>query len=441
MTPDQGPRPGRARRSRAAGRSLLLVVLTLGAWAGAGAGQDLPAPPERPTAYLVTVGPGDAVWERFGHNLIWIHDPATGDDVGYNYGLFSFEQENFLLRFIQGRMRYWMAGLSVERQLEAYRSQNRSIRIQELALTADEVAELHRFLEWNERPENRFYGYDYYRDNCSTRVRDALDRILGGRLGAWARARPTDASYRDHTLRQTHGLFWVSVGMHFGLGPTVDEPLSAWEAMFIPMELEAHLRDFTVEGEGGEDVPFVRADWTYHQADRPPTPNSTPRWILSFGALGAVLSALFLALGRGVRAPADPGSAGPDDGRPTRRRALLALATLWLVVMGLVGTLIGLLWAFTDHWGTQWNLNLWHAGPLHLVLAGLIWFAFGDRQWTRRTARGAAAVVALLTLLGLGIQALPGPEQTNAEFLLLLVPTNLALAWTVWRAAAPPHNT
>ena len=60
-------------------------------------------------AWLVTVGPGDAVWERFGHSLLWIHDPEHGTDEAYNYGLFSFEQEHFLLRFVMGHMDYWMA--------------------------------------------------------------------------------------------------------------------------------------------------------------------------------------------------------------------------------------------------------------------------------------------------------------------------------------------
>jgi Domain of unknown function (DUF4105) len=80
-------------------------------------GQSRPAdrPSARPpgselTVYLMTMGPGKRVWERFGHNAIWIHDPVRGTDQTYNYGLFDLRQENFLLRFIQGRMWYWMQG-------------------------------------------------------------------------------------------------------------------------------------------------------------------------------------------------------------------------------------------------------------------------------------------------------------------------------------------
>ena len=144
----------------------------------------LPAsPPDTAlTVYLMTMGPGKRVWERFGHNAIWIHDPVSGTDQAYNYGLFDFRQQNFLLRFIQGRMWYWMQGFPAQSYVEPYRRANRSVWVQELEMPPGARRELQEFLEWNERPENRFYHYDYYRDNCSTRVRDALDRALGGRI-------------------------------------------------------------------------------------------------------------------------------------------------------------------------------------------------------------------------------------------------------------------
>jgi hypothetical protein len=75
-----------------------------------------------------------------------------------------------------------MQGFDVEQHLGAYVAANRSIWIQELNLTPAQSAALRDFLEWNELPENRFYQYDPYRDNCSTRIRDAIDRVLGGRL-------------------------------------------------------------------------------------------------------------------------------------------------------------------------------------------------------------------------------------------------------------------
>ena len=93
------------------------------------------------TISLITVAPGSKSWEMFGHNAIRVRDAARGTDVSYNYGLFSFQQENFLLRFIQGRMLYWMAGLGTDTMLETYRGANRSIWEQELNLTPEQRIE------------------------------------------------------------------------------------------------------------------------------------------------------------------------------------------------------------------------------------------------------------------------------------------------------------
>ena len=130
----------------------------------------------------MTMGPGAEVWERFGHNAIWIHDPTAEPDTAYNYGLFDFRQENFLLRFARGEMWYWMAGFPAEAYVQTYVEDNRSVWLQELNLPPAARLELRRFLRWNERPANRFYHYDYYNDNCSTRVRDAIDRVIGGAI-------------------------------------------------------------------------------------------------------------------------------------------------------------------------------------------------------------------------------------------------------------------
>ena len=93
-----------------------------------------PEPGSELRVYLLTMGPGERVWERFGHNAIWIRDPASQPDTAYNYGLFDFQQENFLLRFIRGQMWYWMAGFPAEAYVRTYVRDNRSVWVQELNL-------------------------------------------------------------------------------------------------------------------------------------------------------------------------------------------------------------------------------------------------------------------------------------------------------------------
>ena len=129
---------------------LLVLVCPLILLSGISAAQtDRPAaPPPRPprlTVYLMTMGPGKAVWERFGHNAIWIHDPVRGTDEAYNYGLFDLRQEKFLVRFLQGRMWYWMQGFPAESYVQLYRRANRSVWIQELEMSPEAKRELQNF--------------------------------------------------------------------------------------------------------------------------------------------------------------------------------------------------------------------------------------------------------------------------------------------------------
>src|SRR4051812_35168994 len=130
--------------------------------------------------YLLTFGWGDVAWERFGHNAIWIRDRARGTDITYNWGMFDFNQPHFVWRFVTGDTKYWMQAFDLNTILDAYKRENRSILAQELNFTPAQRLELQRYVTMNALPQNKFYRYDYYRDNCSTRLRDALDHALGG---------------------------------------------------------------------------------------------------------------------------------------------------------------------------------------------------------------------------------------------------------------------
>jgi hypothetical protein len=377
---------------------------------------------------LVTVGPGDAVWERFGHNYIWVQDPERGVDEAYNYGMFDFQAENFFLNFARGRMMYWMAGVDPYLSLEHYSGQNRSIWIQELNLDAARAAELRDFLAWNQRPENRTYRYDYYRDNCSTRVRDALDQVLGGAL---RRATDTTSgtSYRWHTAR----LIGVGIadapiftGINTGLGPAADEPITRWEEMFLPMKLRDRLAELTVPGPGGAAVPLV-ASTRVMPATRP-AELQQPRagWVWGFLAVGALLAA-----GLALLAGAVPRSRAARFG-------FAAGSSLWCLFAGMGGLILLGLWLLTDHAIAYRNENLLQLSPLALPLALFLpALAYGAR-WAARPVLWLSAGVAALSLLGLVLQLLPGVDQGNGTAIALALPLNLALAWTARRLAARP---
>jgi hypothetical protein len=215
-----------ARRAAALCGLLLLPAAPARAQAGTAAGDTTGGGALR--IFVVTYGPGEQVWERFGHDAIVVQDGATGESVSYNYGMFDFRQENFILRFARGQMLYWMQGIPSAWYDRTYVRADRSIWRQELNLTPAQRVELRRFLEWNALEENKYYAYDYFRDNCATRVRDALDRVLGGRIRAATDTIATPYSYRWHTRRLVAAQPLVYTGIDLGLGRPTDRPISAW---------------------------------------------------------------------------------------------------------------------------------------------------------------------------------------------------------------------
>ena len=377
--------------------------------------------------FVMTMGPGDLVWERFGHNALWVHDPRTGTDAAYNYGMFDFAQENFFKNFIQGRMRYWVAGIDAGRTLEHYAAMNRSVAVQELNLTPAQAASLADFLAANELPQNRFYRYDYYRDNCSTRVRDAIDRVLGGRLKAATAHVPSGATYRSHTERLTAAgpadvpIFTALMG---GLGPAADRPISRWEEMFLPGALHDRLGELRVPDASGRMVPLVLREREAVPSTRPAPPAAPPSWIPGYLVAGLALGgALALLAARARRSGA-------------ARFGFAAVAGLWLLFAGVGGWVLAGLWSLTDHTIAYRNENILQLSPLALPLVLLLpALAYGAR-WAARPARLLAAAMAALSVLGFVLQPLPGLDQANGWIIALALPVNLALAWAARRMSA-----
>ena len=385
-------------------------------------------PPVRPSArppaltvYLMTMGPGKRVWERFGHNAIWIHDPVHGTDQAYNYGLFDFRQHNFLLRFIQGRMWYWMQGFPAQSYVESYRRANRSVWVQELEMAPQARVQLQQFLEWNEQPEHRFYHYDYYRDNCSTRVRDALDRALGGRIRELTDALPTGRTYRFHTLRLTANDPPIYTGLLLALGHPVDRPISAWEEMFLPLAMREHLRRITVIGTDGRTVPLVRSERTLFESTDPAPPDEPPFWIPYYFSGGLVIGGIAFGLG--------------ELGRRNRtaKTGFIMLLSGWALVIGIAGLILAGLWGLTDHAAAYHNENVLQADLLALFLLVLVPGLVSGSRSAARWAVILAGTVTALSLVELLLKLFPAFYQVNGAIIALALPAHAGVAAGLWR--------
>ena len=360
---------------------------------------------------LVTYGPGETYWERFGHDAIEVRDTVSGEAVSFNYGVFDFDERGFLLNFARGRMHYLMDAESTTLDESWYVQAGRSVSRQHLALTADQAAALRDFLLWNLRPENARYDYDYYVDNCTTRVRDALDRALGGVLKAQLTARPGGMTYRQQTTRLMSAQPWLMLLLDLGLGPYADRPLDAWQESFLPEVLSHQLATVRVAGaQGQHDLVSGTELIAPNRLDVPPATAPDLRLPLALAGL-AFAAALLLA-------------------HRNWRTGFALLGTLYLMLAALAGTGLLVLWLLTTHHAAWANANLLLFNPLALLLLPSLWRTRSGLPSSRLA--DAALLAQLLALLAAALlHLLPGTVQQNQPWLLFSMPIWLTMAWSL----------
>lgn len=364
---------------------------------------------------LVTFGPGEEVWERFGHNAILIRDRDHGSAIDYNYGIFDFGEANFLPNFLRGHMRYRMDANDFEDDLAIYRAEGRWIVEQDLNLRPAQRSQLRDFLEWNRQPENARYDYDYFRANCSTRVRDALDRALGGQLQSALVAPSRGFTYRMDAVRLMRPEPLLMLGMDAGLGRFADKRLSFWDEGFVPMELMRRVGNVWLRDDAGKPIPLVAREVRLHAGMLPDPPDFPPAWTWQALATGVTTALALLALVRYRK-------------RAWARIAFASSAALIALVLGLAGLVLAALWAFTDHVSAWRNENLLLLNPLCLLLLPAWFSAYRARWQPSFFAQRLALLIAALAGVALFVKVLPWFIQDNGGWIALLLPLHVALA-------------
>lgn len=407
--------------------SLLLLLTGLFFTTGARAQQHLPPPtvqnPEDLSVSLLTFGPGDIYWERFGHDAILVR---YGDDpraVAFNYGMFDFEQKDFMLNFARGYMNYRMAADDLRGDMYYTNREGRWLQEQKLNLTPQQRATLADFLQWNAQPENMNYLYDYFTSNCATKVRDALDKALGGALKKQLEAVRTPYSYRHEAVRLISPDFIAGVGMDLGLGPRADRPLNLWQQSFVPMVLMEAVRKVKVIDAEGREQPLVIGEQRLLNSRLPEDPKQPPDWRLPFLLIGLGAAALLLLLNW-------------QRARLAARLPYAVLATALNLAFGLGGLILVALWTLTQHWGGWDNENLLLLNPLCLLLLPA-WASSARARWQpSRFARHLVQVIVALAAFSLVLRLLPGCYQANLPWIFLLLPVHAALLLSIRRKAS-----
>lgn len=358
-----------------------------------------------PRIGVMTMQPGEVFWERFGHDAIIVDDPARGGAVSYNFGFFDMAEPDFVQNFVRGRMRYALVALPLEQDLEIYRQEGRGVRVQWLDLTDAQADSLAAALEENALPENARYQYDYFLDNCATRVRDALDRALDGQLGPQLAGRSQGNTYRSEAARLSRPARWMWLAFELGLGPNADQPLSRWQEAFIPMRLA----DALGEAKTSAGTPLVIAEEELLPHRLGPEPEARPQPLLGWTFAGIMIGVFLWFVGR--------------------RRPRIAAAFAWVfwALGGLVGALMLYLWLGSAHWAGWRNHGMLLMNPLAWLLLPGAWAmlrgGIPSRRfgWLLRIVVGIAVLALPLSWLGIDL-------QRNGMWIGLLLPIHLALA-------------
>ncbi len=357
-----------------------------------------------PRIAVATMQPGEIFFERFGHNAIVVDNPAAPGAVSYNFGYFDMGEPGFFLRFVLGDMHYMLAALPLVDDLAYYRDVGRGVSLQWLDLTPAQARALAAELALNARPENARYRYDYFTDNCSTRVRDALDRTLDGALRRQMQVRSQGNTYRSEAVRLASPALWMWLGFDVGLGPSADVPNSRWEDAFVPMRLADSLAAIRL----ADGRPLVRADEALLPHRIAPEPAEARFAWWPWLAAGLVFGALALW-------------------QRKRPRRMAAVALAWWTLCAVVSLLMLFLWFGTAHRFGWANHNLALFNPLCLLLLPGAWRIARGRPGGRAFAAAlwCVATVAALSMFLLWLPLLP---QRNAHWIALLLPVQLALA-------------
>jgi len=304
---------------------------------------------------LITCSPGQEVYSKFGHTAIRINDVKNGNDLVFNYGIFSFETENFYYKFIKGQTDYQLGIYDTRYFLPEYAQRNSMVWEQVLNLTLSEKKNLINSLLKNYEPQNRTYRYNFVFDNCSTRPRDKIIAALNG----YIKFQPHNESktYREWIGTYVGNDTWLKFGIDIVFGLDADQSVDTSESMFLPENLLNEFQTAQVYSSNGQIRNLVtQKNILVNKND---TTVANDPWLFKPTAI----SLFFLVLGIILTV---------WDVKEGRRHFKM-FDTFILFITGLGGVIAFYLMFFSLHPLVKSNLNLLWLNPLNIILAFSIW--------------------------------------------------------------------
>ena len=342
---------------------------------------------------LITCEPSNDLYTSFSHTALHVCDTARGINLVYNYGTFDFATPHFVWKFATRTLDYCLSREPYVAFINDYTYQRRAVWEQRLKLSRQEACNLFVLLEHNYRPENRWYRYDFFRDNCATRIRDIILTSLVHRELAYPKDDCTGKSYRDIVYTTNGNRLWWRLTVDLALGARCDRDRSTFECAFLPIEMMRQFDTLTIAGTGETlTEPAVQL----LEDRREPLPRTISPG-LAFWLLFAVVLAVTLI---GVK----------------KGWSLRWMDFVLYLVPALLSLLALFLWFGSEHYCTRWNMNLLWASPLFLFLSPAV-LVYRKKVPLAKIYRIVAFVQMAFLLATIGMLATGWPQHLNSAVL------------------------
>ena len=288
---------------------------------------------------LVTISPGEYYWSAFGHSAIRIK--ASNYDRMFGFGYFNFADEDFFLNFAKGKMQYFLGVLDSNYELEGYKEEGRQVVLQNLSLSSNQKQQLVEKLVFLAQPENKFYHYDYFLNNCTSKIRDLIDEVTSGEISSQLIPKLQNKSWNDYTFPVSNQS-WVNLGIAIAYGVEAYTDKTQWQLSVFPELFSQDLKNLNSSSNWNQDYQV------YYQPSDAEIQQKSYSFIKTHYAVFLLVGLFMLGL------------LFKNTFRPT--------SILWLTLQNILGIGVILLWFFTEHSVATININLLLFTPFALLL-------------------------------------------------------------------------
>ena len=308
---------------------------------------------------LLTATPGDLLYSTFGHSAFRVIDTVSNSDIVYNYGTFNFDEPNFYLKFIRGKLPFYLSADSFDDFITEYQQDNRGVTEQVLNLTCDEKHKIQMLLQENMMENNRGYKYDFTFDNCTTRLRDLIEKATDSTVH-FGHVIQKKVTFRDliYEYLNNNDKQWSKLGIDILLGSKMDVAATSYQVMFLPDYLMKTLDSTTLDERPlvGEKHSLFKIDHSRNEK------NNLEHPFFLFVCLFVVIAFLSFSKNSWIQ------------------KFLASLDGVLFFITGLLGILLIFMWFGTDHIMCLNNYNLLWAWPTNVVAA---FYIHSKKGWAR----------------------------------------------------------